>query len=186
MIPNSTLHIYPAEQFLIEKKHKGIFEKQIHGFKEYYLRKYCPKYYQYLQLDAHYGSKQISSLKRIKKITKVQDYFPTRVKIENQWRVILQNKFKSIESYHDNSNINPLSTQKKSFLFLLNFIFYASGPNISILRSQKLQMKIFVLQCLVNSRQDDINFLAKNRSAIVKKKNVKKLKILKITVSTRC
>jgi len=115
-IPKNMPHSY-AEQFLIEKQNTGITSYNLDTLRDDYLMEYCPRFCKYLKLKAKMNPKTISALKRIKKVTIVDDCFPTRVKIgiENQWRLILQNKFKSVESYNDAFNLRSSIKKRKVF-----------------------------------------------------------------------
>lgn len=120
-IPKNKPHLY-AELLFIEKKKLGWLRNR-------FLKKYCPKYITHLELKSKTPSTMISALKRIKKVTEVQDCFPARVSkpFENQWRLILQNKLKSVKSYNDSFNLESSIKKHKVFsglttLLLRNFM----------------------------------------------------------------
>ena len=109
-IPKNKPHLY-AELLFIEKKKLGWLRNR-------FLKKYCPKYTTHLELKSKTPSTMISALKRIKKVTEVEDYFgETRASkpFENQWRLILQNKLKSVESYNDHINLRNSIKKHKVF-----------------------------------------------------------------------
>ena len=124
------------EDALIKASRRSLFLQPPAEFKNKVIKKYAPKYSRSLLLEPWKDHKLVNALKRIKRIKFVSDDW--KGSSGNQWRLILQNKFKFIQEYRQDRDSRESTQKYKLFQNVKKILFTDAEKPSDRLQALKL------------------------------------------------